>query len=90
VINSNQSNASGWEKRGSQRIEMNAEAILSFGDRSVSCTVRNLSCTGVVVNLPKWQDIPDDVNFAIVGEEMLRQAMVVRRLAPNIALHFRC
>jgi hypothetical protein len=89
VFNETQSQSSGWEKRAFPRTELKAEATLSFGDISVGCTVRNISGSGVVVFLPKWQDIPDDVNFALVGDEMVRPAVVVRRLAPNIALHFR-
>lgn len=89
MLNGTQDTASSQDRRGALRQQVKAEAILSFDNISVNCTVRNISSTGVVVFLPKWYNIPDDVDFMLVGEEAVRPAAVVRRLAPNIALHFR-
>ena len=86
MILETQSVTDGWERRGAPRFDTTAEAVLSFGDRSLDCTVRNISDTGVAISLAAWEETPDTVAITMAGE--VRLAYVVRRLAPNMALHF--
>jgi hypothetical protein len=78
----------GWERRVSPRRQMMAGAVLSFGGGKLDCTVRDISDTGVAISLTDWQETPDTVDFVLCGENTVRHAFVVRRLAPNMALHF--
>lgn len=81
-----QSTLDGWERRGAPRYDTHAEAILSFDGRALDCIVTNISETGAAIALAAWEETPDTVAITMAGE--VRRAYVVRRLAPNLALHF--
>jgi hypothetical protein len=61
---------------------------LSFGDRSLECTLKNISETGAAVWLPDAKNIPDKVSLVISGKPGQRLAEVVWRTSDSLGLRF--
>ena len=77
------------DRRQSARQSVRLTAMLTYGNKSVGCTIRDMSATGASVMLPEGKDVPDEVTLAIVGKPTRYSARVVWRLSPLVALKFK-
>lgn len=77
------------ELRKARRSKVLDTALIRFGDRSISCAVRNLSDTGAALDVGAQREIPDQFNLIVIPNKRTYACNVVWRKARCIGVSFR-
>ena len=76
------------EQRGSRRAKVLKSAKMSFGGGAVSCSVRNLTEAGALLDVESPLGIPLEFNLVIPSDGMSRPCRVIWRSGNRIGVWF--
>jgi hypothetical protein len=76
------------EQRGSRRAKVLKSAKMSFGGGAVTCSVRNLTEAGALLDVESPLGIPLEFNLVIPSDGMSRPCRVIWRSGNRIGVWF--
>lgn len=76
------------EKRAAQRYRVFKGGRITFEDRNVACTVRNMSVSGAAIDLDGPVALPSSFTLSIERDQFVRNCRAVWRSDKRIGLAF--
>ncbi|MBR1092199.1 PilZ domain-containing protein [Bradyrhizobium manausense] len=76
------------EKRAAQRHRVFKGGTITFENRGIACTVRNMSDGGAAVDLDTSATLPQSVTLSITRDNFVRNCRMVWRSDKRIGLAF--